>query len=113
LRRGEALKRFNDLIDEIISFLEEKDKQTGMLKEQSFKCDLAFLVDVTAHLKDLNKKLMGKNQFISQLVNAVSAFKLKLQLFSKQHSCQNFVNFPYGRTSRKNFQKNNWIIRIK
>jgi hypothetical protein len=31
-----------------------------MLKEPSFKCDLAFLVDVTAHLNDLNKKLMGK-----------------------------------------------------
>ncbi len=60
MSRGQALKRFDDLIDEIISFLEEKGKQTGMLKEPSFKCDLAFLVDVTAHLNDLNKKLMGK-----------------------------------------------------
>lgn len=95
LSRGEALKRFADLIDEIIPFLEERGKQTRMLNEISFKCDLAFLVDVTAHLNDLSKKLMGKNQFVNQMANAVSAFKLKLQLFSKQLSCQNFINFPY------------------
>jgi hypothetical protein len=62
LSRGEALKRFNDLIDEIISFLEEKGKQTGMLKEPSFKCNLEFLVNVTAHLNDLNKKIDGKKR---------------------------------------------------
>ncbi|XP_035234249.1 uncharacterized protein LOC118206091 [Stegodyphus dumicola] len=60
LSHGEALKRFADLIDEIIPFIEGKGKQTRILKEPSFKCDLAFLVDVTAHLNDLNKKLMGK-----------------------------------------------------
>jgi hypothetical protein len=37
LNRGQAFKSFDDLIDEIISFREEKGKQTGMLKEPSFK----------------------------------------------------------------------------
>lgn len=103
LSRGDALKRFADLLDEVIPFLEEKGKQTRMLKETSFKCDLAFLVDITAHLNDLNKKLMGKNQFANQLANAVTAFKLKLQLFAKQLSCENFINFPYLKKLKEQF----------
>lgn len=95
LSRGEALRKFADLFDEIIAFLEEKGKPTRLLKEESFRSDLAFLVDITEHLNQLNKKLMGKDKFITELVNSVAAFKLKLQLFSRQLAQQNFVNFSY------------------
>lgn len=103
------------MIDEVIPFLEDKGKPTKMLKEQSLKCDLAFLVDVTAHLNELNKKLMGKNQFINQLANAVSAFKIKLQLFSKQLSSQNFTNFPYLKKIKDKFpdKQLNYTEKIK
>lgn len=88
LSHGEALKRFVDLFHKVMSFLE--DKQTKMLKDQSFKCNLEFLVDVTAYFKELNKKFMGKNQSVNQLTNAVSAFKqtpaiLKAAKLSKTH----------------------------
>nr|XP_042913023.1 general transcription factor II-I repeat domain-containing protein 2A-like [Parasteatoda tepidariorum] len=95
LSRGESLKKFADVLNEVITFLEEKGKPTRFLKEESFVRDLAFLVDITGHLNDLNTKLMGKNQVISQLVNAVDGFKLKLGLFLKQLEAQNFINFPY------------------
>ena len=35
---------------------------------------LAFTVDVTSHLNDLNSKLRGKDKLILRLVNDVSAF---------------------------------------
>lgn len=95
LSRGEALKKFADLYDEVIDFLTSKGQSTRFLKEESFKRDLAFLVDMTSHLNDLNKKLMGKNQMINHLANAVTAFKMKLQLFENQLKQQNFFNFPY------------------
>lgn len=103
LSRGNALKRFADLLDEIIQFLEEKGRQTRLLKEPSFKCDLAFLVDITTHLNELNKRLMVKNQFINQLANAVSAFDLKLKLFIKQLKDENFINFPYLQKMKEKF----------
>lgn len=39
--------------------------------------DLAFLVDVTSHLNDLNLKLQGKNELFPSLVNSISSFKIK------------------------------------
>lgn len=95
LSRGEALKKFADLYDDVIAFLTAKGQPTRFLKEESFKRDLAFLVDITGHLNDLNKKLMGKNQMINHLANAVTAFKMKLKLFEEQLKQQNFFNFPY------------------
>lgn len=37
------------------------------------------------------------------MANLVSAFKLKLQLFSKQISSQNFINFPYLKKIKEKF----------
>ncbi|XP_043915898.1 general transcription factor II-I repeat domain-containing protein 2B-like [Protopterus annectens] len=78
LSRGKMLKRFYDL-NEIKSFMKSKGKactQTGKCK----LADLAFLVDITAHLNDLNLRLQGENLLINYMFQTVMAFEVKLKL---------------------------------
>lgn len=55
--------------------------------------NVAFLVDITSHLNELNMKLQGKNNSICKLITAVRSFHRKLEVFSKdlQGDC---VHFP-------------------
>ncbi|XP_015440415.1 PREDICTED: general transcription factor II-I repeat domain-containing protein 2-like [Dufourea novaeangliae] len=56
-----VLKRFFKLLDEIIIFLETKNYECAELKDGQWIKDLAFSVDITSHLNQLNLKLQGKN----------------------------------------------------
>ena len=56
-----VLKRFYLLRQEIITILEMKGRSTDELKDESWLQDLAFAVDITAHLNDLILKLQSKN----------------------------------------------------
>ena len=57
-----------------------KGRSTDELKDESWQQDLAFAVDITAHLNDLNLKLQGKNKLITALYDDVKCFFLKLKL---------------------------------
>ena len=57
-----------------------KDRSTDELKDESWLQDLAFAVDITAHLNDLNLKLQGKNKLITALYEDVKCFFLKSKL---------------------------------
>ena len=66
LSRGNVLKRFFALRNEIASFLEMKNKTVPLLADATFQCNLAFLTDITHHLNELlNLKLQGKKQIIT------------------------------------------------
>ena len=54
---------------------------------------MAFLVDITSHLNDLNLKLQGKNKSVCDLVAAVQSFQWKLEIF-KADLQENFTHFP-------------------
>ena len=56
---------------------------------------MAFLVDITGHLNDLNLKLQGKNKLFPDLVNDINAFKMKIKLFISQLEIQDFRQFPH------------------
>ncbi|CAI6366866.1 unnamed protein product [Macrosiphum euphorbiae] len=56
--------------------------------------DLAFLVDITTHLNELNVRLQGKNQLISNMFQILTAFELKLKLWQSQVKVNNFMYFP-------------------
>ncbi|CAI6369553.1 unnamed protein product [Macrosiphum euphorbiae] len=56
--------------------------------------DLAFLVDITTHLNELNVRLQGKNQLISNMFQIINAFELKLKLWQSQVKVNNFMYFP-------------------
>ena len=57
LSRGNCLKRFYNLLYEIQLFVEMKDHHVPELQNESWQMDLAFLVDITTHLNELNTKL--------------------------------------------------------
>ncbi|KII62944.1 General transcription factor II-I repeat domain-containing protein 2B [Thelohanellus kitauei] len=71
LRKGKTLKRFYDLRQEI-----------------------AFLVDVTCYLNELNIKLQKQGQLVHQLHGHVKAFTNKLRLLEKQFRAKNCIHFP-------------------
>ena len=72
------LKRFYDLRSEIFTFMEMKWKTIPELNNDVWVQDLAFLVDLTSYLNDLNLKLQGKGQFIHQSYSHIKTFQNKM-----------------------------------
>ena len=69
-----VLKRFYLLLEEIILFLEMKGEDVFLFKDLSWVQDLAFLVDITGHLNDLNIKLQGRDQLITHMFDTLASF---------------------------------------
>lgn len=55
--------------------------------------DLAFLVDITKYLSDLNIKLQGKDQLVHKLCEHIKAFIQKLRLLQKQLVVKKIIHF--------------------
>ena len=55
LSRGRVLSRFCDLLEEIILFLDMNGEPVAELSDIKWKCDLAFMADITKHLNHLNE----------------------------------------------------------
>lgn len=91
---GSVLKRFFDLRNEIRSFLVGKGKPMAELEDSVWLCDLAFLVDIVAHLNSLNKLLQGNGQAVCNLYSNIKAFKLKLRLWIDHLNSKNLTHFP-------------------
>jgi len=45
--------------------------------------NVAFLVDITSHLNELNLRLQGKDNSICELMTAVRFFQMELELFKE------------------------------
>ena len=98
LSRGQVLKRFWKLKRIVHNFLEEKDElpeERALSCNESWLLDLAFLVDITSHLNNLNLKLQGKDQLFPSLVNDISAFKMKLKVFITQLKKKDLSQLPH------------------
>ena len=59
LSKGNMLRRFYDLKEQVSVFMNMKDKAMPELDDPAWMCDVAFLVDVTSHLNELNTKLQS------------------------------------------------------
>ncbi|KAG9278014.1 general transcription factor II-I repeat domain-containing protein 2-like [Astyanax mexicanus] len=94
LSRGRVLKRFNDLLPEINTFMLSKNKAVPELTDEEWKWHLAFLTDVTDLLNSLNVQLQGKGRLISDMHSYVKAFEVKLGLLLKHVKEKNFCHFP-------------------
>ena len=94
LSKGKMLKRFYDLRSEIFTFMEMKGKSIPELSDDGWVRDLAFLVDFTSYLNELNSKLQGKDQFVHQLYSHIRTFQNKIQLWEKQLRSGNTFHFP-------------------
>ena len=70
-----------------------KGKYASFLDNDEWLDDLAFLVDVTNYLADLNVKLQGKDQYVSRLYEHVQVFIRKLDLIQQQLSLKKVFHF--------------------
>ena len=70
-----------NLIQEIELFMRENHKIILQLSDINWIRDLAFLVDIIEHLNNLNSKLQGKNQLITQMAHDINLFQAKLHLW--------------------------------
>lgn len=61
--------------------MDSKGKPVPEFENENWLVDLAFLVDITAHLNELNIRLQGKNQLINDMFQTVMAFEIKLKLW--------------------------------
>ena len=69
------LKRFYDLQCVIKSFM--VSKKFVLELDDNWLKDLAFLMDLTAHLNELNMCLQGENQLINTRFQSTTAFQMK------------------------------------
>ncbi|KAI3351118.1 hypothetical protein L3Q82_005683 [Scortum barcoo] len=65
LSRGNVLKRFFELREEVKAFMEKDGVNVPVLSDPEWLMDLVFLVDITHELNVLNKKLQGQGQLVS------------------------------------------------
>lgn len=73
--------------------METKNYECAELKDGQWIKDLAFSVDITSHLNQLNLKLQGKNHVVTTLFDNINVFKQKLLLWRKQIEKENLSHF--------------------
>ncbi|XP_032065870.1 general transcription factor II-I repeat domain-containing protein 2-like [Thamnophis elegans] len=93
-----VLSRFFELREEICQFMENKGKDSSVLQDEEWLCELAFLCDITKHLTVLNLQLQGRHHVITDMYDAVNAFQVKLQLWDIQMQQGNLSHFPCCQT---------------
>ena len=93
LSRGQMLKRFYDLRHVFKSFTVSKNKFVLELDDENWLTDLAFLVDLTTHLSELNMCLQGENQLIKTMFQTIMAFQKKPKSWQAQIKANDFMHF--------------------
>ncbi|KAI7811513.1 putative general transcription factor II-I repeat domain-containing protein 2A-like, partial [Triplophysa rosa] len=78
----------------IARFMESKNKSIPELENEKWLSDLAFMCDITEHLNNLNVKLQGRKQLITEMRDSVNAFQMKLRLWEGQMRQANLSHFP-------------------
>ncbi|KAG8453209.1 hypothetical protein GDO86_000003 [Hymenochirus boettgeri] len=94
LSRGNVLKRFASLVTEIKAFFVEKGVHYPELTDHQWIQKLYFMVDVTSHLNQLNRKLQGKGNTISSMLEEVISFENKLSVFAQDFERETLIHFP-------------------
>ena len=94
LSKGNSLKRFHELFDSIVEFLEEY-YSTLVEEVKRVSIDVAYLADIFEKLNTMNLQLQGNN--ITNLIQAhgiVLSFLSKLTMFRQNIARREFGHFP-------------------
>jgi hypothetical protein len=82
----------------------EKGRTVPQLSADKWILELAFLVDITTYLNDLNVKLQGKGKLRSDMFSDVKAFEITLKLLHKHINEQNLDHFPFCKSALESYQ---------
>ena len=93
LSRGAMLESFFELRNEIREFLDKKGESFPQLSDPEWISKLAFLIDVTKYLNELNLSLQGKEHLVNHLHEIILSFEKRLRRWEKQLANRNFANF--------------------
>ncbi|XP_061468686.1 general transcription factor II-I repeat domain-containing protein 2-like [Rhineura floridana] len=94
LSTSNVLNRFVDLLEPIITFLEEKKIFYPELENDEWMQDLMFLTDIMNHLQTLNLPLQGKDKIVSDLTQTIFSFQNEIRVFQRDILSRNFSYFP-------------------
>jgi hypothetical protein len=76
---------------EIEIIMNEKSKTVPKISDAEWILYLAFLVDITFILNELNMKFQRKGKLLLDVFSEIKAFKMKLKMINKHIEEQNFV----------------------
>lgn len=92
LSKGNCLKRFNDLYETILEFLNSCDE--NMCKKlRNERVDIAYLSNIFEKLNEVNIKLQGSNMNLIKAKGIINAFISKLSIFKERLSRKDFTQF--------------------
>jgi hypothetical protein len=94
MSRGKVLFRFQELLPEIVEFLQDRGDLPPQLKDSRWLLALTFLKDLAAKLNELNTELQGENKTIINMTGAIYSFIGKLQLWKTQLMKGVLTHFP-------------------
>ena len=94
VRCGNMLGRFHSLLREIIEFRNLKKCPLTELEDESWLCDLGYVVDITKHLNDLNVQLQGPDQLLHSMFFKIKSFTSMLNLWENQLKENDCTHFP-------------------
>ena len=95
LSRGYVLKRFNECLPQILTFLIEKRKEFPALNNLPiFKYRLGYLIDIMSKFNELNLILQGKGLLLCDMMYQINIMKRKLILFKEQLQNDDPTLFP-------------------
>ena len=91
---GNMLGRFHSLLPQIIEFINLKKCPLTELEDENWLCDLAFMVDITKYLNDLNVQLQGPDQLLHSMFSKIKSFTSMLRLWENQLKDNDCTHFP-------------------
>ena len=94
LSKGSMLRRFYELRKEVALFLKNKGRPMAEMENESWSCDLAFLVDIITRMNKLNTRLQQKAQYASEMYEHIKDFINKLRLWHEHIQNANLSHFP-------------------
>ena len=92
--KGSMLRQFYELRKKVALFLKNKGRPMAEMEDKSWLCDLAFLVDISTRMNELNTRLQQKAQYASEIYRHIKGFMNKLRLWHAHIQNANLSHFP-------------------